>query len=127
MLALEVNIDETLEIRVGKTGTFVNELSEWPVRCLEEALSLIDRGSSNRHVASNNVNEHSSRSHLVLIIKVSRMNVRTGQHSLGVMNLVDLAGSERIKLTSATGARLKEAQNINKYIALFNFLNHLGH
>lgn len=47
-------------------------------------------------------------------MQVERLNVRTGQNSIGIMHLVDLAGSERIKLTSATGARLREAQNINK-------------
>lgn len=69
LLTLELNADD-LDIRIGKQGTFVNNLSEWPVRCVEESFSLMDRGAINRHTASNNVNEHSSRSHLVTIIKV---------------------------------------------------------
>ncbi len=133
LLSLESNpTEESLEIRIGKQGTFVNNLSEWPIRCTEEAISLMERGMISRHVASNNFNEHSSRSHLVTLVKASistllyyiilllmymqveRLNVRNGQNTVGMLYLVDLAGSERIKLTSATGARLREAQNINK-------------
>ena len=33
---------------------------------------------------------------------------------------MDLAGSERIKQTAATGQRLKEAQNINKYVGVIS-------
>eukprot|EP00636_Phaeomonas_parva_P018397 CAMPEP_0118853442 /NCGR_PEP_ID=MMETSP1163-20130328/2029_1 /TAXON_ID=124430 /ORGANISM="Phaeomonas parva, Strain CCMP2877" /LENGTH=149 /DNA_ID=CAMNT_0006785993 /DNA_START=69 /DNA_END=518 /DNA_ORIENTATION=+ len=69
-------------------------------------------GGEHRSTASNNVNEHSSRSHLVLQVKVLR---RGSQH--GLLSLIDLAGSERLKNTSAQGQRLKEAQNINKSLS----------
>jgi kinesin family protein C2/C3 len=36
---------------------------------------------------------------------------------VGKLHLVDLAGSERLKKTEATGARLTEAQNINKSLS----------
>jgi hypothetical protein len=61
---------EDLEVRMGKQGTHVHSLSEWRVQSLNEALALFARGQSNRQVASNNVNEHSSRSHLVILVKV---------------------------------------------------------
>ena len=35
----------------------------------------------------------------------------------GKLNLVDLAGSERVAKSGAHGARLKEAQNINKSLS----------
>lgn len=38
-------------------------------------------------------------------------------HVAGVLNLVDLAGSERVSKSGADGARLKEAQNINKSLS----------
>lgn len=111
---LEASGDD-LEVRMGKQGTHVHNLSEWPVHSVDEALTLFARGQSNRQVASNNINEHSSRSHLVVLVKVSRTSTRRGGEGLeGYLYLVDLAGSERIKQTSATGQRLKEAQNINK-------------
>lgn len=106
---------DDLEVRLGKQGTHVHNLSEWRVRTVDEALELFSRGQSNRQVASNNVNEHSSRSHLVILVKVTRTSTRRGGEGVeGYLYLVDLAGSERIKQTSATGQRLKEAQNINK-------------
>ena len=74
LLSMESNIDDTLDIRVGKQGVYVDMLSEWPVRCVEEAVSIIDRGSDNRQTASNNVNERSSRSHLVVTVKVRIMH-----------------------------------------------------
>lgn len=39
---------------------------------------------------------------------------------VGKLNLVDLAGSERVRLSGATGSRLKESQHINQSLA------HLG-
>lgn len=36
---------------------------------------------------------------------------------LGKLNLVDLAGSERVSKSGAQGARMKEAQNINKSLS----------
>lgn len=62
--------DASLEVRMGKDGTFVENLTEWPVRNVDEVSSLIAMGGTNRQTASNNVNEHSSRSHLVIIVKV---------------------------------------------------------
>ena len=82
-----------------------------------EVQSLIQKGSLNRQTASNNVNEHSSRSHLVVGVKIDRESRRTGERLIGRMQLVDLAGSERVKLTSATGQRLREAQHINKSLS----------
>jgi hypothetical protein len=104
-----------LDVRMGKQGTYVDGLSEWPVANMEDALATIGRGASNRMVASNHVNEHSSRSHLVTLIKIERRHAVSGEVVSGYLYLVDLAGSERIKQTAATGQRLKEAQNINKY------------
>ena len=66
------NDDTDLEVRLGKQGTYVEGLSEWPISGVEDALALFSRGQSNRQVASNNVNEHSSRSHLVILVKVKK-------------------------------------------------------
>ena len=51
-----------------------------------------------------------------VFVQISRTCTRRGggEGQEGHLYLVDLAGSERIKQTSATGQRLKEAQNINK-------------
>ena len=64
-----------LEVRVGKAGAFVEGLSEWVVRSTEEVKALMAQGQQNRRVASNNVNEHSSRSHGVILVKVRGLRV----------------------------------------------------
>ena len=62
----------SLEVRVGKNGVFVEGLGQWLAANSEEVHLLMERGSAMRQVASNNVNEHSSRSHLVTIVKVRK-------------------------------------------------------
>jgi hypothetical protein len=62
--------DDPLEVRVGRNGTYVDGLSEWPIRCVEEAMSLMTRGANNRAVGHANPEEHYTRSHMVHLIKV---------------------------------------------------------
>ena len=111
-----------LEIRVGKgprgaPSVFVEGLVECEVQSLDEVEHLMLEGQRNRHVGSNNVNEHSSRSHLVLCVKVTATRRDTGTTAHGKLNLIDLAGSERLKSTNAEGVRLREAQNINRSLS----------
>lgn len=65
---------------------------------LEEVEELLVLGGRNRTVGNNNVNEHSSRSHLVLQVHITSTAVATGYVQHGKLNLIDLAGSERIKV-----------------------------
>jgi hypothetical protein len=116
-LLTDVKATEGLEVRMGKEGVFVEGLSEWSVTNVTEVNETITRGGHSRTIASNNVNEHSSRSHLVILVRVDRENHRTGLVTAGFMYLVDLAGSERIKSTGASGERLREAQHINKSLS----------
>lgn len=62
------------------------------------------------------MNRDSSRSHSIFTIYVETSEKIAGGESkikAGKLNLVDLAGSERQSKTQATGARLKEATQIN--------------
>ena len=122
-----------LDVRVGKgprgaPSVYVEGLVECEVQSLDEVEHLMTEGQRNRHVGSNNVNEHSSRSHLVLCVKVTatrRDANKTTAH--GKLNLIDLAGSERLKSTNAEGVRLREAQNINRSLsALGDVVQALG-
>ena len=53
-------------------------------------------GARNRSTHSNNINEHSSRSHLVLSVQISRGSPADDGDGVGELNLIDLAGSERL-------------------------------
>ena len=63
------------------------------------------------------MNQESSRSHLILTIKLKGENKTTNETISSTLNLIDLAGSERISKSEVQGQQLKEAQNINKSLS----------
>jgi len=107
----------SLDIRQGPDNTVsVPGLISMTVNSLQDVMNVFSRGASNRATASTNLNEHSSRSHLIVQVDVtttrgSDMPVR------GRLNLVDLAGSERVGKSGVTGLAMKEAQHINKSLS----------
>ncbi|KAI1849455.1 hypothetical protein JX266_004950 [Neoarthrinium moseri] len=108
-----------LKIRESPSeGPYVKDLTEVPVRSLNEILRYMKLGDASRTVASTKMNDTSSRSHAVFTIMLKQIHHdmetdETTERSSRI-RLVDLAGSERAKSTEATGARLREGSNINK-------------
>ena len=87
----------------------------------------MDEGTLNRTTASTNMNATSSRSHMVVTIRIkqvfdSQAGVNTTRQS--EVNLVDLAGSERADATGATGDRLKEGSAINQSLSTLGNVIH---
>jgi kinesin family protein C2/C3 len=105
---------KTLNINHGPQGTFVAGLTEVQVNTVEEIVEVMGKGDSNRSTSATKMNTDSSRSHLLLQIKVHGVNKITNAASYGKLTLVDLAGSERVSKTEASGDRLVEAAAINK-------------
>jgi kinesin family protein C2/C3 len=108
---------DKLDIRQGDYGNFVPGLTCIAVRNLQNVIDLMALADKNRSSATTNMNEHSSRSHMMLQVLVQSENITTGINSRGKLNLVDLAGSERLNKSGAVGQALKEAQNINKSLS----------
>ncbi|KAG7401454.1 hypothetical protein PHYBOEH_000999 [Phytophthora boehmeriae] len=106
-----------LDVRVGKTGVYVDNLIEVEVFNEGDVLDLMRLGHSHRSVGSHDFNEHSSRSHLVLSISIETGLKAEGRRRTSKLHLIDLAGSERVSKTAASGQRLKEAQNINRSLS----------
>uniref|UniRef100_A0A667XAS2 Kinesin-like protein n=1 Tax=Myripristis murdjan TaxID=586833 RepID=A0A667XAS2_9TELE len=123
------NPSEKLDIKMNPDGSgqlYVPGLTEFTVQSPEDINRVFDLGHMNRATACTNLNEHSSRSHALLIITVAGFNSATGHRTQGKLNLVDLAGSERIAKSGAEGSRLREAQCINKSLsALGDVINAL--
>jgi kinesin family member C2/C3 len=113
-----------LEIRGNDT---IKGLVWTRVKSVEEVMTLMARGEKHRAVGVHNMNDRSSRSHLVLQVRVSGKNKATNAWHRGKLHLIDLAGSERVGKTDAKGERLREAQNINKSLsALGNVISALA-
>ena len=84
----------------------------WPVRNPADAAKLARLVESERVAHSHALNDRSSRSHC--LIRVHCTHIEDGRSQKRLFLFVDLAGSERIAKTEVTGARQKEAANINQ-------------
>ena len=88
------------------------------------------RGSAARSGGRTNSNEHSSRSHQLLILDVhGRCTLQgagagAGAETFGRLVLVDLAGSERLDKSGAEGARRKETAAINTSLSALGDVVH---
>ncbi|CAL9042921.1 unnamed protein product [Musa banksii] len=103
-----------------RKGVYVENLTEYVVKNVNDILKLLRLGAANRKVAATNMNHESSRSHSVFTCTIESRWEKdlTVNSRFAKLNLVDLAGSEsRQKTSGAEGERLKEAANINKSLS----------
>lgn len=69
------SLDENLELKTKKNGQImVENLSEHRILHVDQIKLLFQQATGKRKMASNNVNEHSSRSHLILMTQVCSNN-----------------------------------------------------
>lgn len=114
---LAKDIEKRLELKEDKDkGVFVKDLTTCIVKSIPEIEAYMEHGTGNRKTGETAMNKDSSRSHSIFTIYVETAQAdEDGEQRIkaGKLNLVDLAGSERQSKTHATGARLKEATQIN--------------
>lgn len=106
-----------LELRERDNGIYVPNLHSVLCKSVEEMLHVMLMGNKNRTTGFTNMNEHSSRSHAVFLIKIEMCEMDSTAIKVGCLNLVDLAGSERQSKSGATADRLKEASKINRALS----------
>lgn len=106
-----------LELRERENGVCVPNLHSVLCKSVDDMLSVMNIGNKNRTTGFTNMNEHSSRSHAVFVIKIEMCEMDSTAIKVGCLNLVDLAGSERQSKTGATAERLKEASKINRALS----------
>jgi len=96
-------------------GTFVENLSCHVAHSAADVKALVERGYARRCVEATQMNDVSSRSHVVLRIKVTirEMESMATPERHGSLQCVDLAGSESIKKSGSVGLRAEEAKSIN--------------
>lgn len=120
-------LKDNLKVHEDKArGVFIGDVTESYVGCEQEIFDAMRAGHCNRSMAVTNMNEHSSRSHLIFMLTVEQKNLHDRSVKVGKLHLVDLAGSEKVAKTGASGERLDEAKNINRSLsALGNVINAL--
>ena len=101
--------------RVDENTVEVPGLTKAKATDVNEVLGALERGNLNRATSSTNLNEQSSRSHMILQIEVTSNEGETN-HKASLF-LVDLAGSERVRKSEVEGKAMKEAQHINKSLS----------
>ncbi|KPA85727.1 putative Kinesin [Leptomonas pyrrhocoris] len=102
-------------------GPYVEGLTHVKVRDEESVLRHLLNGLRDRATAGTNMNEHSSRSHAILQLQVTKVLADTDENTGTVVTrtriskatMVDLAGSERVSQSGVSGDRFEEAKNIN--------------
>lgn len=80
-----------------KRGVFIDSITEEIASNSSEALDILRRGTTNRRVASTDMNKESSRSHSVFTLTIESKVNKNGIINVitSKFNFVDLAGSER--------------------------------
>lgn len=115
---LKPNSTKSLELREHEQmGVYVPNLHSVLCKNVEEMVNVMTQGNKNRTTGKTNMNEHSSRSHAIFMIKIEMCDLDTNKVKVGKLNLIDLAGSERQSKTGATADRLKEASKINRALS----------
>jgi len=107
-------------------------------------VELVNAAKARRAIGETRANARSSRSHLVVRVRLEVLELAGGDAyggggglrsrltqgvAFGLLNLVDLAGSERVEKSGSSESKslMREAQNINKsLLCLGNVVNALA-
>ncbi|EGR34442.1 kinesin heavy chain, putative [Ichthyophthirius multifiliis] len=116
-----------LVIREDKQrSVYIQDVTEHYVSNEQDVFNIMKIGNQNRAVIATNMNEGSSRSHLIFMLTISQNNLNDLSAKTGKLFLVDLAGSEKVAKTGAEGRVFDEAKTINQSLSsLGNVINAL--
>lgn len=108
------------ELTLKDVGEMVStDATMVPIATMADFASLSSQALGNRKTGVTNMNEHSSRSHMILTLEVRR-----GNRVASTMSLVDLAGSESASRANTKGVQLQEGGHINQsLLSLGNVVN----
>ncbi|EAN79864.1 C-terminal motor kinesin, putative [Trypanosoma equiperdum] len=99
----------------NETGsTSISGVTEKRINSFEDFRRLYDIAMKNRSTAKTMINDRSSRSHCIFVLRIMGEHAGIRQRSEGSLCMVDLAGSERVHESGVQGKQFKEAVNINR-------------
>ena len=96
----------------GPNGLVIRGLKEEVVSTPEQVYAILTKGERRRQVGATHMNQHSSRSHVMVRLWIESTAVGSTTTRLSSLSLVDLAGSESVKLNGTD--RREEGHYINK-------------
>jgi len=118
LLATENRKLRLIDDPTGKSnGVVVHGLEEVHVYSAQDVLQVLQRGAQKRQTAGTNLNDKSSRSHVIFSATVHLKQVTSDGEELfltGKLHMVDLAGSECIGRSGAHGKVARESGMINQ-------------
>lgn len=115
---------EKHEVTEGSGQTGVPTARTVEVRSAEDVLNLVSHGMGARVERKTDLNEHSSRSHLIITAHLTRRSLlKDGETIACRMHLVDLAGSENAKLA---GSGTHDIQGLHEGKAINRSLSSLS-
>ncbi|KAJ2487716.1 Kinesin- motor protein [Coemansia sp. RSA 2320] len=106
-----------LKVLESDQGVCIKNLTERAVRNAFDAILALQEGAQKRAVAPTRCNEVSSRSHAMLMVKLTIYEKTTEDRAIEKtvrLNMVDLAGSENIGRSGVQDMQAREASNINR-------------
>jgi len=108
----------------SKLGTYISGLTECNVSSIHEYEKLIDFANKKRIISSRLHNNHSTRSHVIFIIRCETINVEKVTIS-SKMYIIDLGGSEQSIESGTVDPRRKihcDTMGINKSLSHLNMI-----
>ena len=104
----------------GPNGLIIKGLKEEVATSPEQVFSILKKGETRRQVGATHMNQHSSRSHVMVRLWIESTGTDTGlvngakkaSARVSSLSLVDLAGSESVRLNGTD--RREEGHYINK-------------
>jgi len=105
------------DVKSGPGGAYVHNITERPIVAQDDVERAMADGQEHRTLAATSMNSESSRSHLILQLRVDTHNKISKIRSSSKLTLVDLAGSERVAKSEVSGPQLVEAAAINKSLS----------
>ena len=92
--------EKVLEIKESANGMVViHGVTEVELNSISQTEQIFEDGLAGRKTRKTNMNDASSRSHLIFSIIVDSTNVNTNVRTIGKLSFVDLAGSEKSSKT----------------------------
>jgi centromeric protein E len=117
LLSSGTAVDQPIRLFESGGNLQIRGLKEMVVTTPEQVFTILAEGESRRQVGSTHLNQHSSRSHVLVRIWIESRTIIPGEQRESVrvssLSLVDLAGSESVRLTGSSERRT-EGHYINK-------------